>query len=287
MTFSRTSRGEEGEALLNDRADDGWPLHARVMRGEGASDEAGPPVLLMHGGGPDHRSLLPLAGELRARFGLSVILPDVRGYGRSVCREPALHTWARYADDVVSWLDCLGVQEAVVGGAGLGSTIALRVALAHPDRVAAAVLVSVEDIEDDQAKEAERRYMEAFAERVRRGGIQAGWAPILGELAPLIGRMVEEALPRADRESAAAAAAIGRDRSFRSLDELRSVHAPILVIPGMDRRHPPELAQAVAQTLPRGELARVAMSAELRDAEDFGLAFAPAIGAFVRRHFGR
>jgi 3-oxoadipate enol-lactonase len=104
----------------------------------------------MHGGGPDHRSLVPLAERLADDA--QVVLPDVRSYGRSACDDPGRHTWAQYAADVVSLLDDLEVEEAFVGGAGLGATIALRTALAQPHRVGGLVLFSIEDIEDDAAK---------------------------------------------------------------------------------------------------------------------------------------
>jgi len=59
----------------------------------------------MHGGGPDHRSLVPLAERLSGEA--PVVLPDVRGYGRSVCTDPARHTWAQYSDDMIALLDFL------------------------------------------------------------------------------------------------------------------------------------------------------------------------------------
>jgi 3-oxoadipate enol-lactonase len=233
----------------------------------------------MHGGGPDHRSLLPLGRALADLC--TVMLPDVRGYGRSVCADPARHSWTQYADDVACLLDHLSAPRAIVGGTGLGSTIALRTAAAHPERVEALVLISVEDIEDDAGKESEIEFMDAFAERVRTQGIEAGWAPILPDLAPLIGALVREAIPRSDPASIAAAAAIGRDRSFRSLDELGGIAPPALVIPGMDSRHPPALAEAVARTLPRGRLAPVGLSPDVTSADDLWRAFAPAIREFL------
>lgn len=251
---------------------DGWPLH-------GATTGSGPIVVLLHGGGPDHHSLVPLADRLADRY--TVVLPDVRGYGRSVCGDPARHTWARYADDVAALLDHLGVSSAVVGGTGLGATITLRACLAHPDRVAAAVLISVEDVEDDHAKQAEIEFMDAFADRVRTAGIQAAWEPVLGDLAPVIAALVRDAIPRSDPESIAAAAAIGRDRAFRSVDELAGIAAPTLIFPGIDHRHPAALAEALARLLRNGRLAPAAFSAELRDAEGLAAAVAPAIREFL------
>ncbi|MGH8085841.1 MAG: alpha/beta fold hydrolase [Lysobacter sp.] len=255
---------------------DGWPLTAFIS--EDAASEA-PALVLMHGGGPDHRSLVPLARHLADSA--HVILPDIRGYGRSVCADPAGHTWAQYAQDVIALLDHLGVDHALVGGAGLGATISLRTVLAYPDRVAGLVLISVEDIEDDAAKQAEIAFMEAFAARVREGGLEAAWDPVLPHLSPVIGAMVREALPDADPDSAAAAAAIGYDRAFGSVDELMSIDVPTLIIPGADWRHPAGLAKQLAGALPYGRLAAVGMSTDLLTSDDFGNVFAPVIQRFL------
>lgn len=266
---------------LTYRGSDGWPLFATIVESTGtAVDRTDVPLVLLHGGGPDHEMFLPLARELADLHG--VVLPDVRGYGRSTCADPSRHTWSQYADDVISLLDHLGASRAIVGGAGLGATIALRAAVAHPERVHALVLISVEDIEDDEKKAAEIAFMEDFAERVRTEGIEAAWAAFLDDLAPVIGALVRDAIPRSDPASIAAAAAIGRDRSFRSVDELAGITAPTLIIPGMDERHPAMLAGQLARLLPHGVLARSSMAPDVRSAEDFGRAFAPPIRNFLR-----
>lgn len=262
---------------------DGCRLYATTLDHRPDTAANDPVVVLLHGGGPDHRSLIPLAERLADRN--KVVLPDIRGYGRSVCTDPSSHTWARYADDVVALLDHLGLEKAIVGGAGIGTTISLRTALAYPDRVEALVLISVEDIEDDDAKAAEIQFMEDFAARVRNEGIEAAWAPILPQLAPVIESMVRDAIPRSTPASIAAAANIGHDRSFRSIDELAAVSVPTLLIPGMDHRHPLALAEALARTLPNAHLAPIALSTDIRTAEDFGMSFAPVIQEFLVTHF--
>jgi 3-oxoadipate enol-lactonase len=261
---------------------DGCPLHATVVTttGQPATIDEVPVLVLLHGGGPDHHSLFPLARQLADLY--TVVLPDIRGYGRSVCADPCRHTWAQYADDVIALLDHLGARSAIVGGAGLGTTITMRTAVAYPDRVHGLILISVEDIEDDEAKAAEIKFLDAFADRVRTEGIEAAWEPILKDLAPIIGAMVREAIPRSDPASIAAAAAIGHDRSFRSVDELAVITAPTLIFPGMDDRHPTALAEYLARMLPQGHLAPVALSADLHSTDDFARAFAPTIRDFLR-----
>ena len=258
---------------------DGWPLYAALLESSPSTAQGLAPLVLLHGGGPDHESLLPLARLLA--HDRTVILPDVRGYGRSVCNDPSRHTWQRYGDDVAALLDHLGYAKAVLGGAGLGATVSLRTALAHAERVTALVLISVEDIEDDAAKQAEIEFMDAFAARVRHQGIDAAWEAILPELAPVIGAMVRDAIPRSDAGSIAAAAAIGRDRSFKDIEELAAIAVPTLVFAGIDFRHPVELADRLARTLPLGQRGDASFSAETVTAEQFAQAFARPIDRFL------
>lgn len=266
---------------LEYRGADGCPLFAFSTEPlDGIAAAQRPVLVLMHGGGPDHRSLTPLARMLSNDA--SVILPDVRGYGASRCSDPGRHTWNQYAEDVVALLDHVHVRQATIGGAGLGTTISLRTATAYPDRVTGLVLISVEDIEDDVAKAAEIAFMDAFAERVQTGGLDAGWQPILPQLSPIVTTMVREAMADADPASVVAAAAIGHDRAFRSIEELLVVDAPTLLFAGADWRHPAALARKLAQSLPRGRLGQASLSDALRTTEDFARAFAPEIGAFLR-----
>src|SRR5918994_7880749 len=99
-------------------------------------------------------------------------------------------------------MNALGAGTSGLIGAGLGGTIALRACVKHPARIRSAVVISVEDIEDDEAKAA---LMDEFADRVRADGIQAGWDLFLPHLQPLIANLVREAIPRADAVSIAAA----------------------------------------------------------------------------------
>ncbi|MDS1272360.1 alpha/beta hydrolase [Lipingzhangella sp. LS1_29] len=255
--------------------DDGYRLFATVLG-------QGPPLVLLHAGGPDRWSMLPLARLLRDRA--TVILPDIRGYGQSTCADPALHTWRRYTDDLIALLDHLDMRQAVVGGAGLGSTVSLRAALQEPDRISGVVLIGVEDIEeDDAAKAAEIAFLDAFAARAAAQGLHAAWEPILATFPEVVGAMVRDAIPRSSVDSIVAAAAIGHDRSFADVAELRHVAAPTLVIPGNYPRHPRALAERCARVIPGSVLAPVEISAALRTAEGLADTVAPSIRAFLAR----
>jgi pimeloyl-ACP methyl ester carboxylesterase len=99
----------------------------------GAPD--GAPVLMLHAGVCDRRSWAGLAEALGP--GARCIAPDRRGFGRTTYA-PEPHA---DLDDTVAVLDALGVGRAAVVGASMGGRLALDLALAHPDRVSALVLI--------------------------------------------------------------------------------------------------------------------------------------------------
>lgn len=70
-----------------------------------------------------------------------VLALDLPGYGASG-RPDAPYTPPWYAEVVVSWMDAIGVEEAVLVGHSMGGQIAMTVALEHPDRVDRLVLAA-------------------------------------------------------------------------------------------------------------------------------------------------
>jgi 3-oxoadipate enol-lactonase len=81
--------------------------------------------------------LEPFAGRLRALF------PDTRGHGLSTKFEGAGdYTYPRKAEDLLLWLDALGVDRAIFGGASMGAALSLWLAAHAPARVRAVVSIS-------------------------------------------------------------------------------------------------------------------------------------------------
>jgi haloacetate dehalogenase len=104
----------------------------------------GPPVLLMHGHPRTGSTWYAVAPAL-VRAGFSVVVPDVRGYGRSRGPAPTSdHLGASkraIARDMAQLMTRLGHQTFAVVGHDRGSYGALRLALDHSDRVERAVLM--------------------------------------------------------------------------------------------------------------------------------------------------
>lgn len=230
----------------------GTRLHAIEM-----GDKHGDPVVFLHGGLADHRAALLNASPLTAAY--RVILPDLRGSGRSVYREEL--SWQALADDLLALLDHLGIESAAVGGSSMGSAVALRFALSHPERVLGLLLVSAvypgSDRGLSQAQEAAMRAIGESGQTALEHGLDA--------LIPLYGRLPEPIRERAvamlrDFDAASLAATTrllaSNVQPFETITELAQISVPTLVVPGTDAEHPAEVAELYAQHLPHARLAQ-------------------------------
>jgi 2-hydroxy-6-oxonona-2,4-dienedioate hydrolase len=98
----------------------------------------GAPLLVVHGSGGGHDQGMLFAGSF-AREGVRVIAMSRFGYLRTPL--PAVATPAAQADAHACLLDALGIREAAVLGASAGAPSATQMAIRHPDRVRALILL--------------------------------------------------------------------------------------------------------------------------------------------------
>ena len=98
----------------------------------------GVPLLAVHGSGGGHDQGIAFAGAL-AEQGVRVIAMSRFGYLRTPM--PADASAAAQADAHVCLLDALGIRQAAVMGGSAGAPSALQMAIRHPDRVTALVLL--------------------------------------------------------------------------------------------------------------------------------------------------
>ena len=100
----------------------------------------GTPLVLLHGGmagGEIFAGLLPALSN-----GRRVIVPDLQGHGRTAEIDRPLRP-EHLADDIGALIGHVGLEQADVMGYSLGSGVALRLAVQHPQLVRRLVLVSV------------------------------------------------------------------------------------------------------------------------------------------------
>jgi pimeloyl-ACP methyl ester carboxylesterase len=99
---------------------------------------AGAPVVALHGSAATSRQWRFLAGCLEGRF--RVIAPDLPGYGRSERLEDGAPDLARVAGRLVPLIDYAGAPVHLVGHS-FGGAVALKIALAMPERVKSLTLI--------------------------------------------------------------------------------------------------------------------------------------------------
>ncbi len=111
-----------------------------VLSDDGAVQDL-PTLIGLHGGpGVDGTALrywlAPLADAAQ------VVVPDLRGHGRSDRGDPASWNLAQWAEDVHQLCHVLGIERPVLLGTSFGGFVAQHYAATYPDDLAGLVLVS-------------------------------------------------------------------------------------------------------------------------------------------------
>jgi 3-oxoadipate enol-lactonase len=102
---------------------------------------SGVPLVLNHGFLMDGSMFDP---QVRALGGAHRIITwDQRGHGRTESTDHAFTYWDS-AEDLAELLDRLGVERAVIGCMSQGGFVALRFALAHPERTVGLILIDTQ-----------------------------------------------------------------------------------------------------------------------------------------------
>lgn len=112
-------------------------IEDRQGDGTGAGKFTDTPLLLVHAWTESRGSfdrLRPLLAE-----GL-VVAPDLRGHGESDKTDSG-YSLGEVADDLAALLDALALPNAVVIGSSSGGYVGQQLAVSHPERVAALVLI--------------------------------------------------------------------------------------------------------------------------------------------------
>ncbi|GHF80941.1 pimeloyl-ACP methyl ester carboxylesterase [Amycolatopsis bartoniae] len=218
------------------------------------------PLLLLHAFPVDARMWNSVRAPLAAHGRL--ITPDQRGLGRTPLpdtdRAPSLEDAAR---DVVALLDRLELDRVVLGGCSMGGYVTMAVLRLAPERVGGLVLVDTKATADapEAAENRERVAARAEAEGVR-GWLADSMLPNLLSERTRTTRpdVVETARDLIESQPPSGVAWAARAMAARpdSTDVLAAADVPALVVVGEeDGLTPPEAARAMADALPKAELA--------------------------------
>jgi len=97
----------------------------------------GPPLVILHGGPADRRDWSEEIGLLAHRW--RVLIPDLRGHGRSSWPEDRAYGYDRFVADAKSFIEAIG-EPVILIGHSWGGMAAIGVAGSYPELVRAVVL---------------------------------------------------------------------------------------------------------------------------------------------------
>ena len=227
----------------------------------------------------------PQMDSLTSRF--KVLRYDTRGHGGTDAPE-APYTLDLLAEDVISLMDALEIQEAHFVGLSMGGMIGQALALKHPARFGSFVLCDTAAI---MPAETQPLWEERIA-RVRKNGMQAladetldRWftSDFLSLNAPMVKRMRRQLLSTPPEGYVGCAEAI---RTLNYLDRLEDINKPVLILVGeKDQGTPVEAAGAIQERIQGSHLEIIPSAAHLSNIEQTDI-FNTALIKFLSRQDG-
>lgn len=127
---------------------------------------AGPPVVCLHGAYGDGRLWAELARPLGDAY--RVIVPDLRGHGRTGSSDRKSYSVDLFADDVRALVDALALDAPSVCGRSMGAFVSLAYAERHPDACTGLVTLGGEAPETLTIGERIERYRPALVDALSR-----------------------------------------------------------------------------------------------------------------------
>lgn len=222
---------------------------------------SGVPLIFSHGLSGNLALVRDLIGPIK---GVRVVLYDNRGHGlTSGAGDPSKLTFATLADDMAAVLDHLGIESAVIGGESMGAGISLQFWKRHRQRVRGLILSRPAWLNDSYPPNLAilgtmARYIEEFGRE--RAPAQFAQSADFLKLKATNPETADALLTRLQGPTnlALVLKTIPASVPFESLEELRAIDAPTLVIANHgDPLHPYECAERLAGAIPGATLQEI------------------------------
>ncbi len=217
---------------------------------------AGTPLLLIHGLAGDHKAWLPQIAAFKDRH--RVIAFDNPGSGLSSAVENPT-SMQEIAEDVLRFMDALGVESAHVVGRSMGGAIAQRMALTAPGRVRSLVMAASFARLDPVG----RRWLESMRDFIARGGRWSDWASLFSptfvsnayfNAHPEVMARIEGLIGDESRDKRSYINLNNAVLSSDTMDEIGRIACPVLIMAGrLDPICSPTATGWMQQALPSAE----------------------------------
>ncbi|MEA3190308.1 MAG: hypothetical protein QOD77_890 [Thermoplasmata archaeon] len=220
------------------------PLHCETM-----GPDKGRPVVLLHGFPFDGRMWKATVPVL-ASAGYRVVVPDLRGHGRSPVAAPA--SMEAMARDVAQLLEDKGLRRCIVVGFSMGGYVALQLALRHRELLSGLVLVDTRaEADSDEAKAGRRKLIADLQARGMAAAVDAMMPKLVSDKTRQAYLAVPDLLETLMREQPPAGAVLAVQGMMDRPDmrgKLSGLNIPCLVVAGeLDQITPMDGAMRMAQ----------------------------------------
>ena len=229
----------------------------------------GTPLVFIHGLGAGKKQISSALTKLPGRW---LITPNMPGHGDSPDIDPSQFSFDFFADLVIEIMDHLGIDQTDLGGLSMGSGISLNIALRYPERVKKLILLRPSWLDSPRPD-----HLELVA-RVTTGmgaddpdfrALAGRNPPVAASIAPLF-----------DSPDVAVLEKMWSDRPFDSLDSLKNITVPALVLSSpRDDLHPQEVADTIAGALPNAK--RAILPPRYHEPESYQLELNKQINQFL------
>lgn len=218
-------------------------------------EPSGLPLVLVHGFGDSHRSFDLVLEHLPAS--IHVVAPTQRGHGVAA-RPPTGYGLPDLAADLLAFMDSVGLDQAVIAGHSMGSAVALRFAIDHPERTAGLVLAGAAS--GMKGTPAAREFWETTVSKLT-DPVDPGIVRVMTEVilaAPVPREFVETMTGEGAKVPAFVWKAVFESRwrlEGDFSDQLGQVKAPVLVVWGdRDARYPRSQQDELLSAIPDSRL---------------------------------
>ena len=247
---------------------------------------SGPPVFFQHGLGGDR---LQVAESFPPAAACRRLTIECRGHGLTGPDPERRYSMRRFADDIVETADRLGIDRFAIGGISMGAALAGHIAVHHPHRVAALMLVRPAWVVDKAPENmqpfvAVAHHLKAHGKAGRDSFARSAIATYLGEHAPDNLASLLGFFGRDDTEATAdLLLSIALDGPEVTEAQLAALAIPTLVVGhALDHVHPLSYARKLASIVPGACLAEITPKAV--DKTRYLAELHATLGAFLTAH---
>jgi 3-oxoadipate enol-lactonase len=251
-------------------------------RGRMAWLEAGSgwPLFLLHG--------FPLNADMwrpqldRVPIGWRFLAPDLRGFGQTDPGAAAL-TMDEWGADVFSLMDCLEIDDAVIGGLSMGGYVTFAMYRQAPSRFNGMVLANTRSLPDSEQARAGRMQLRTMLAEQGPSIVAAQLLPKLFSSAADRGAVdfAHDLIDAAAPESVDAAIGALMDRPDSTHDLARITCAALVIASDEDAIVPLAEAEAMQRALTRSRLTVIGGAGHMSNLEQPD-AFSRALEDFLR-----